>query len=251
MIPQSFATKHFSSARRRFLESSIERFLDREFPKTFGPLIRQRMAQEIVELVDRQLPPRDYLWPGQCVWNAVSRTTRPDSPNCRLVPVVLTLVDPSDVEALAQGSPVSQITPQVVARLTQEAFQQGALLSMRDTGLFLWQYSSRVSALRKEWESRHQTLLPHTGSLQDFGSCISHKSAIIRKGVYEKKDPRRVCDETKHSQRAVDRYLKAFYRVKTCYEHKPDLDFITRTTGLSKHLVNQYVDIITQNENRT
>lgn len=250
MIPQPFAAKHFISARRRFLQSSIERFLDREFPKTFGPLIRQRMAQEIVELVDRQLPPRDYLRPGQCVWNAVSRTTRPDSPNCRLVPVVLTLVDPSDVEELVQGTPVSQIAPKVVARITQEAFQQGALLSMRDIGLFIWRHSSRVSALRKEWETQHQTILPHTGSLQDFGSCISHKSAIIRKVVYERKDPRRVCDETKHSQRAVDRYLKAFYRVKTCYEHKPDLDFITRTTGLSKHLVNQYVRIITENENR-
>jgi len=33
-----------------------------------------------------------------------------------------------------------------------------------------------------------------------------------------------------------NRYLKDFYRVQTCYQHNPDFDFITRTTGLSKHL---------------
>ena len=66
--------------------------------------------------------------------------------------------------------------------------------------------------------------------------------------VYEGKDPRQVSQETKHSQQAVDRYLKDFYRVKTCFQHNPDSYFITQTTGLSKHLVNQYVEIIRQNE---
>lgn len=36
-----------------------------------------------------------------------------------------------------------------------------------------------------------------------------------------------VADETKHSQRAVDRYLKDFHRVRTCYEYMPDIEFIT------------------------
>ena len=248
MIAPPVAERHYGSARKRFLQSSIERFLDTEFPRTFGPVIRHKIAQQIVELVDRQLPAKDHLRPGQCLWNAVSIATRADSPHCRLVPVVLTLIDPSDVEQLAAGTPMSQIAQKAIARLTQEAFQQGALLSMRDIGLLVWREITSVSHLRQAWEARHQTSLPHTGSLQDVGTCISHKTTIIRKVVYEGKDPHRVSDETKHSQQAVDRYLKDFYRVKTCFQHNPDFDFITRTTGLSKHLVNQYVDIITQNE---
>ena len=98
MIAPPQYQKHFGSARKRFLQSSIENFLDREFPRTFGPVIRQKMAEKIGDLVDQQLPAKDYLRPGQCVWNAVSIATRPDSPNCRLVPVILTLVDPSDAE---------------------------------------------------------------------------------------------------------------------------------------------------------
>jgi hypothetical protein len=248
MIAQPQAQKHFGSAAKRFLQSSIESFLDREFPRTFGPVIREKMAEKIVALVDQQLPPKDHLRPGQCIWNAVSIATRPDSQNCRLVPVILTLVDPSDAEQLARGIPMSVIAQQSVARICREAFEQGALLSMRDIGLLVWRTNANISVIRKQWEVEQNTSLPHVGTIQDFGTCISHKTAIIRKVVYEGKDPRRAADETKHSQRAVDRYLKDFHRVRTCYEHMQDVDFITRTTGLSKHLVNQYVDIIVENE---
>lgn len=248
MIAQPQAQKHFGSAQKRFLQSSIERFLDREFPRTFGPVIRQKMAENIVDLIDQQLPAKDHLRPGQCVWNAVSIATRPDSPNCRLVPVILTLVDSSDVQKLAGGIPMSAIARQSIARICREAFEQGALLSMRDIGLLVWRGNGAISALREKWEAEEKKSLPHVGTIQDFGTCISHKTAIIRKVVYEGKDPRRAADETKHSQRAVDRYLKDFHRVRTCYEHMQDVDFITRTTGLSKYLVSQYVDIIVENE---
>jgi hypothetical protein len=248
MIAKPRDQKIFGSARKRFVQSTIERFLEREFPRTFGPVIRQMMAERIMALVDKQLPPKDYLRPGQCVWNAVSIATRPDSPNCRLVPVVLTLVDPSDIEQLARGIHMSVIARQSIARICREAFEQGALLSMRDIGLLVWRDNSAVSASRKKWEVDQKTTLPHVGTLQDFGTCISHKTAIVRKVVYEGKDPRRAADETKHSQRAVDRYLKDFHRVKTCYDKMPDIEFIVRTTGLSRHLVNQYIGIIKDNE---
>ena len=248
MIAPSRSQKIYGSASKRFLQSSIENFLENEFPRTFGPVIRQKMAEKVVGLVDQQLPPKDHLRPGECVWNAVSIATRPDSPSCRLVPVILTLVSASDTEQLARGIPMSVIAQQSMARICREAFEQGALLSMRDIGLLVWRDNSHVSAIRKKWEADQQKTLPHVGTIQDFGTCISHKTTIIRKVVYEGKDPRRAADETKHTQRAVDRYLKDFHRVKTCYDHMPDIEFITRTTGLSRHLVVQYVSIIKENE---
>jgi len=248
MIESPQPQKHFGSARKRFLQSAIESFLEVEFPRTFGPVIRQKAAEKIVDLVNQQLPDKDHLRPGQCVWNAVATTSRPNSPNRQLVPVILTLVDSSDTEQLASGTPMSVIAQQSIARMCREAFEQGALLSMRDIGLLVWRNNSGISTIRKKWETNQQTSLPHVGSIQDFGTCITHKTIIIRKVVYEGKDPRRAADETKHSQRAVDRYLKDFYRVRTCYEHMPDVDFITRTTGLSKYLVNQYISIIKENE---
>lgn len=248
MIAPPQSQKHFGSAQKRFLQSSIENFLDREVPRTFGPVIRQKLAEKIVDLVNQQLPSKDHLRPGQCVWNAVSIATRPDSPKCRLVPVILTLVDSHDVEQLARGIPMPAITQESVARICREAFEQGALLSMRDIGLLVWRSNASISVIRKKWEAAQQTTLPHIGTIQDFGTCISHKTAIIRKVVYEGKDPRHVADETKHTQHAVDRYLKDFHRVRTCYEHMPDIEFVTRTTGLSKYLVRQYINIIDENE---
>ena len=182
MIPRPQAEKHFASASRRFLQASIERFLDAEFPRTFGPVIRQKMAEKIVELVDGQLPAKDYLRPGQCVWNAVSIRTRPDSSRCQLIPVILTLVEGSDIEELAQGTRMTHIAQKAIARITQEAYQQGALLSMRDIGLLVWRTNARITNLRQAWETRQQTTLPHPGNLQDFGTCISHKTTIIRAG---------------------------------------------------------------------
>lgn len=44
--------------------------------------------------------------------------------------------------------------------------------------------------------------------------------------------------------RAVDCYLKDYQRVKTAYEHKHDLDYIHMVTGIAKHVVKQYVEIM-------
>jgi hypothetical protein len=78
MIEQPQSQKHYGSAKKRFLQASIENFLDREFSRAFGPVIRQKMSEKIVELIEQQLPQKDFLRPGQCVWNAVSISTRPD-----------------------------------------------------------------------------------------------------------------------------------------------------------------------------
>ncbi len=70
----------------------------------------------------------------------------------------------------------------------------------------------------------------------------------MHKAILEKKDPKIVALETKHSQKAVDRYLKDFHRVQTCYQHNPNLDFICQVTAMSPHLVKQYLHLINEIE---
>ncbi len=248
MIAKSYADKRYTSAHKRTLHASIARFFEVNFPRSFGRDIRDLIAREIVGLVESQIRSTEQLQPGQCLWNAVSIETRADSDKMKLIPVVLTLVDDMDVTRLSAGESVSKVAQDAVARILREAYDQGGLLSMRDIGLLVWRDSSSVSYWRKRWEERNQQVLPHPGSLQDFGTCITHKTAIIVKAVYEKKDTRRVAQETKHSQRAVDRYLKDFHRVRTCYEHGSDIEFICQVTGMSNHLVKQYIEIIQKHE---
>jgi len=89
-----------------------------------------------------------------------------------LIPVILTLVDSSDADQFARGTPMRVIAQQSIARVCREAFEQGALLSMRDIGLLVWRSNCSISAMREKWESDQQTTLPHVGSIQDFGTCI-------------------------------------------------------------------------------
>lgn len=248
MIAPSYAEKHYASATGRLLTARIAAFLDETLPRFFGPDLRQHLAQQLVALVESQLPSTAHIRPGQCVWNAVAIDTRADSPRCRLVPVILTLVNEADLARLTAGDSLTDVQSDAIARLMEEAHAQGALLSVRDIGLLTWRRSTSISSLRTQWEAEHQQVLPHPGSLQDMGSCVTHKTQIVVKTVYEHKDPRQVARETKHTLKAVDRYLKDFHRVRTCYQHRPELEFICQATGLTAHLVKQYLTIIEQYE---
>jgi len=195
------------------------------------------------------LPLKEHVKPGQIVWNAVSIKTRGDSPNVRLIPVTLTMIDEQDIEQLSSGVQMSKIMKQAIARITIEAYNQGALLSMRDIGLLTWRYGSAISQYRKRYEKEQSVTLPHTGSLQDMGSCVSHKSIIIQKVAVDKKDPLTVAQETNHSIWAVDRYIKDFNRVRVCHQDGKNREFISLATGLNKIVVNEYLKIIENSTN--
>jgi len=244
MIKSSDHVKRYNGAKGRFLQGVLNNFFKREFPKLLGPILRHKLVEELIKLLQELLPLKDHVKPGQIVWNAVSIKTRADSPNMRLIPVVLTIIDEEDIEQLTNGTPMSQIMKQAIARITIEAYNQGALLSMRDIGLLTWRCSGAISQYRKRYEKERGVTLPHTGSLQDMGSCVSHKSVIVKKLVVDRKDPLTVAQETNHSIRAVDRYVKDFNRVRLCHQDGKNTEFISLATGLNKTVVKEYLSII-------
>ena len=127
--------------------------------------------------------------------------------------------------------------------MINEAYQQGGILSSRDLALLILRGSSWVSSMRIKYEQEHQVILPHTGSLHDMGTCLTHKEQIIYKVIVQKKDPTIVATETNHTQKAVDNYLSNYNRVITVFKANPDLNHIQFVTNLSKHLIKQYIKI--------
>jgi hypothetical protein len=244
MIKSPDYVKRFNSTKVRFLKGSLNSFFKQEFPKLIGPILRTKLIDELIKLIEKILPLKDHLKPGQILWSVVSTSTRADSLNPRFVPVVLTIINEEDIEKLTKGVLMSQIMEQAIARIIQEAYSQGGLLSMRDIGLLTWRYSGSISPYRKKYEKQHDITLPHTGSLQDMGSCISHKSMIIRKIEVDKKDPYAVAKETNHSMLSVDRYIKDFNRVRICHQDGKDVDFISLATGLNKYVIDEYITIL-------
>lgn len=244
MIKAPDSVKRYNAAKHRFLRPALINFFAREFPKFFGPIMRERIAEELIDLFEKTTPEVKRIKPGQILWNALDKRTRGDSRNRRYVTVVLSVITENDVEQLANDTPMSVVAKNAIARMIKEAYEQGGVLSNRDIGLLTLRTPSYVSKKRLEYEKGHNCLLPHTGLLHDMGSCISHKTTIIRKVVVEKKDPADVARECHHTQRAVDRYLKDFYRVKTAYKQNQDNDYVHIVTGIAKHVVKQYIEII-------
>jgi len=235
--------RRFTAVKARFLKGVLDTFFTKEFPKLIGPLLRSKLVEELIKLLEKTLPLKDHVQPGQLVWNVVSIRTKPHALNPVFVPVILTMVHEDDIKQLTKGLHPSIVAESVIARIMHEAYAQGGLLSTRDIGLLTWRNASGLTQLRKRYERAQGIILPHVGSLQDMGSCISHKSTIVRKVVIEKKDPLTTSRETAHSMLAVDRYLKDFHRVRLCHTHGKDADFISFATGLNKHVVQEYIKI--------
>jgi len=210
----------------------------------FGPVVRENIADALIDLFNSLCPESSRLKPGQIVWNALDKRTRADSENRRYKPVILSLVTDDEVSMFEDNSSVTAIRKNVMARMIKEAYQQGAVMSTRDLSLLLVSHAAYLSQLRIEYEKEHQTVLPHTGVIHDMGTTLTHKRIIIYKHVVEKKDPSIVARETNHSQPAVDKYLKDFNRVKTLVNDNKDIEFIHHTTNMSRPLIKQYLQII-------
>ena len=244
MIPTASSVKHYSSAHDRFLKPALVNFFAREFSGAFGPIVRENIADALIDLFNSLCPESSRLKPGQIVWNALDKRTRADSEKRRYKPVILSLVTDDEVSMFEKGTSVSTTRKNVLARMIREAYQQGAVLSTRDLSLLLIQSAPGLSHQRIEYEKENQTVLPHTGVIHDMGTTLTHKRIIIYKHVVEKKDPSIVARETNHSQPAVDKYLKDFNRVKTLVNDNKDLNFIHHTTNISRPVIKQYLQII-------
>ena len=244
MIKTPDSIKRYDAAKHRFLRPVLINFFAREFPKLFGPVMRERIVDELIDLFEKTTPDVKRIKPGQILWNALDKNTRGDSPNRRYITVVLSVITENDVEQLAKGVLMSVVATNAIARMIKEAYEQGGVLSSRDIGLLTLRTPSYASKIRLQYEKNNNCLLPHTGLLHDMGSSISHKKTIIHKVLVEKKDPADVARECNHSQRAVDRYLKDFHRVKTAYKLNQNNDYVHIVTDIAKHVVKEYIEII-------
>lgn len=244
MIRTPDSKRKYQSAHDRLLKPGIINFFTREFPCFFGPVVRENIADALIELFESLCPETTRLKPGQMIWNALDVRTRADSPNRRYKPVILTLVSDEEISMFENNKSICEIRKKVMVRMIREAYLQGGILSMRDLSLILVRNDSLLSRLRIDFEQENQVVLPHTGVIHDMGSTVTHKRQIIYKHVVEKKDPKIVALETNHSQLAVDRYLKDYHRVKTLVDEQKDVEYIHTVTNIAKPVIKQYQQII-------
>lgn len=80
MITQPEGVKRYHSSYDRFLKPSIVNFLAREFPAYFGLMVRENMADALIDLFQKNVPYIANIKHGQMLWNTLDKHTRASSP---------------------------------------------------------------------------------------------------------------------------------------------------------------------------
>lgn len=225
--------------------------LQQEFAEGFS--LRESMVEAVCDVVGgiyQWMHPRvSELQPGHVIWMArpieYPRDWSGKVKGLSYVPVVLThhrpderrhpLLRPQDCFALEQKR---------VARMTVEAYTQGAVLSSLDLALLLGRSPSHVRKVLDTYQRTHQVLLPTTGTLLDMGSTLTHKKMAVElflKGLTTSQISKRLF----HTEQAIDNYLTIFNKVAMLYVLvTSDARFIAQITSISESLVREHLSLI-------
>lgn len=229
------------------LKAALSHCIGTQFPRLGGERIRTLCAEMILEVVDEHIRPTETMQHAQALWLAVSV----DDPPARgktmretdLVPVVLDLSTPEDIESIINRNSPDQRLLNKCIRLCTQAFEQGGLLSNIDLGELLGCRDQVVSRVVSRYERDTGKVVPRRATIHDVGTAITHKRIICLKFHVEGKSADQVARETHHSLQAVDRYLSQFDRVRHCWKSAMTLEQTAFMLQCSISLVRQYLDI--------
>jgi hypothetical protein len=235
---------------RKTFRSALCHLLQTEFPGIFGPAVTQLFAERVEELFDQFHPDRSRLKVGQVVWAAVAADDPPARDKrieqTRLVPVILDLVAPGDIEQMVAGARIAAIRRSRLIRLFHQAYQQGAVLSYSDVSLLMHLRVGTVSRYVLQHHVATKEVIPCRGTIHDLGRSITHKAIICYKRLVEKKTTSEVAAETHHTPESVERYVQTLRRVKLCTDAGMSADETSMAVGHSPSLVEEYLDLIRQ-----
>ena len=176
---------------------------------------------------------------GQMTFLAISGDTPPGRPiaESKREPINLTVDSPDDLVALRYG--VATLRRSKIQRLTQEAQEQGALLTQEDLARLLC--ASRSTIKRDIAHLRAEEIdVPTRGQVKDIGKGVSHKGRIVGDWLagytFSEIEQRR-----RHSLHSIERYCSDFQRVVRLHAHGLSVAEMRISTGMSERLIKEYL----------
>lgn len=182
--------------------------------------------------------------PGQMSWRAIDATEPPGKPlrDCKYHTIRLT------VHALAEDSEVLQNygrsakRGQQMARMCEEAFVQGTLLTQEDLATLLDCDVRTIRSDQKHFQEKHGILLATRGNKCDIGPGITHREKAIRLFI-EGLESLAIARRLQHSLKAVERYINSYCRIVHCQRQLRDTLKTAMVVGVSVSLVKKCLDI--------
>ena len=230
----------------------LHRFLN-QYGYDKGQITAKAIIEDIIKLIDDYYLVSNldddlhHINHGQLVYMAVPVDEYPKRGKAiaqtRMKPVVLSFMTDADIEHIAHGFDSKSLRKKRLTRWVDEAFDQGALLTQLDLAILLGVCDAVVSQYVNEIQSEGK-LLPTRGNIHDLSGAITHKREIITLYLDGYFTPE-IAMKTKHSNEAVDRYIRDYQRVEILWQHgETNLDQISQLVRLSKRVVQQYVDLL-------
>jgi hypothetical protein len=194
----------------------------------------------VTEWSARQWP--QALNDGQVLYHAVQKEEPAGKPlkACRMVPVKLTLFS---VDDLASES-LSERRLRVLGRISWEALEQGACLTIEDLTLIMGLSERTIRRLIRHFDD-NDVIIPLRGRYRDIGPGVSHKTQailLLLKGL----QPTEIARRLAHSLESIERYIRDFCTVLLGLRDGMTPARIARTTRLSPGLVKQYAELYQQ-----
>jgi len=235
----------------RLQEKTLKNSLTLHLMENYGyqskPKVAEALIIDLLSIHAESSKDASELKPGQMVWPAVLKTEKHGNgktlTKTKSKQVILSVVADSDILDYSRGVKTSRILAKRIARIVNEAYHQGGVLSQADIALIFNLSQAKLSKLVLKYQKEKEVMLPLRGVVHDIGRSITHKVKIINMYTqnYSTKD---IARATSHAPSSVDRYIRDFQRVKILWERGMILSEIAYITSLSENLVTEYVKIV-------
>jgi hypothetical protein len=166
---------------------------------------------------------------------------------CKKVSVKLSLHMPEEDLALYRKSGLRALRQHRIVRMTNEAIDQGGVLSYEDLAFML---TTSVVTVKRDMSQmrRRGVILPSRGWRQEMGRGQTHKTQIL--DLYLSGHQFSSIEQrTRHSEGAIRRYIQNFARVVLLQKKAFSLDQIRITTGFSHRLIGEYLKLAKRHSN--
>jgi hypothetical protein len=181
---------------------------------------------------------------GQLQYLAVEENEPPGKPIalCKKVSVKLTLHNPEEDLPVYKKSGLHGLRHHKIVRITNEAIDQGGILSYEDIAFIL---TCSVVTIKRDMSQMRKkgTILPSRGWRHEMGRGQTHKTQILDlylSGFQFSNIERR----TKHSETAIKRYIQDFARVVLLHKKGFTIEEIRISTGFSHRLIGEYLKLL-------
>lgn len=247
----------FASLEKRGFRAALLRLLETEYKLIGSPRVLQMLADDVEQLMLEYFPRRERIEPGTICWVTTKKTARKPSyvkrtEDYESAVVYLPLVTASDLDKRVFVKAGTKNSNYVVnrerdlttmARLVKSAWEQDGMLSQAELCVLMNRALTTMQKYVAEYEAKHpDDPLPLKGYILDQGSRPTHKGIILN--LYEQGvDPTDIAQRTNHGLDAVDRYIKAYERVKGLLQKGLDRYEISKMTGFGLKLVDAYLSV--------